>query len=150
MKIYVASSWRNALQPAVVQMLRRAGHEVYDFRNPAPGDKGFAWSELDPNWRDWTPEEYLKNLNHPISEKGFNLDMNGMKWADACVLLLPCGRSAHTEAGWFAGQEKPVYAYVSPDSEPELMYKIFTKCYADISELIYDLTPKEQLQEKEL
>ena len=38
MKIYVASSWRNAQQPAVVARLREAGHEVYDFRNPAPAN----------------------------------------------------------------------------------------------------------------
>ena len=35
-KIYVASSWRNREQPSVVKALREAGHEVYDFRNPAP------------------------------------------------------------------------------------------------------------------
>lgn len=34
MKIYVASSWRNLLQPAVVHVLRRCGHDVYDFKHP--------------------------------------------------------------------------------------------------------------------
>jgi len=46
-KIYVASSWRNPIQPRIVRVLREAGHTVYDFRNPAPGYKGFAWSDLD-------------------------------------------------------------------------------------------------------
>ena len=32
MHIYVASSWRNTYYPEVVQALRDAGHEVYDFR----------------------------------------------------------------------------------------------------------------------
>lgn len=31
MKIYVASSWRNPSQQTVVQALRGAGHDVYDF-----------------------------------------------------------------------------------------------------------------------
>lgn len=31
-RIYVASSWRNLVQPGVVTILRRLGHEVYDFR----------------------------------------------------------------------------------------------------------------------
>ena len=31
MHIYVASSWRNTYYPEVVQALRDAGHEVYDF-----------------------------------------------------------------------------------------------------------------------
>ena len=38
-KIYVASSWRNPHQPAIVEELRVAGHEVYDFRNPPGGRK---------------------------------------------------------------------------------------------------------------
>ena len=46
MRIYVASSWRNeARQQATVHALRGAGHEVYDFRNPAPGDTGFSWRQ---------------------------------------------------------------------------------------------------------
>ena len=40
-KIYVASSWRNEYYPEVVEKLREAGHEVYDFRNPPSGDPGF-------------------------------------------------------------------------------------------------------------
>lgn len=44
-RIYVASSWRNPIQPEVVRHLREAGHEVYDFRNPAPGQEGFSWRE---------------------------------------------------------------------------------------------------------
>lgn len=44
MKIYVASSWRNAYQPQVVDALRKEGNEVYDFRNPAEGDNGFLVS----------------------------------------------------------------------------------------------------------
>lgn len=38
MKVYVASSWRNKLQPDVVAIIRAAGHEVYDFRNPEEGE----------------------------------------------------------------------------------------------------------------
>ena len=41
MKIYMASSWRNADQPRVLRMIRELGHDVYDFRNPAPGNEGF-------------------------------------------------------------------------------------------------------------
>ena len=34
MYLYIASSWRNTYYPEVVTALRKAGHEVYDFRNP--------------------------------------------------------------------------------------------------------------------
>ena len=45
-RIYLASSWRNPRQPEVLAALRADGHEVYDFRNPAPGDNGFSWREI--------------------------------------------------------------------------------------------------------
>jgi hypothetical protein len=30
MKIYVASSWRNLLQPGIIHLLRLGGHQVYE------------------------------------------------------------------------------------------------------------------------
>ena len=39
--------------------------------------------------------------------------------------MLPCGRSAHTEAGWMAGAGKKVIASIPEKENPELMYKIF-------------------------
>lgn len=51
-KIYVASSWRNDIQPQVVETLRKEGFEVYDFKNPEPGNNGFHWSEIDPDWKN--------------------------------------------------------------------------------------------------
>ena len=123
MKIYVASSWRNEKQQSVVKELRAAGHEVYDFKNPTEGDTGFHWSSIDENWQSWSPEVFKKNLSHPIAVSGFNKDFNAMKWADACVMVMPCGRSASLEAGWFAGAGKPLFILLS-DGEPELMFKI--------------------------
>lgn len=122
-KIYLASSWRNPDQPRMVELLRKWGHEVYDFRNP-PGATGFAWSEIDPDWLAWTPAAYIDVLTrHWRAEEGYRSDMDALKWCDTCVLLLPCGRSAHIEAGFAVGQGKRVIIHVSPDKfEPELMY----------------------------
>ncbi|MBA9078965.1 hypothetical protein [Rufibacter quisquiliarum] len=142
MKIYVASSWRNDIQPAVVALLRAAGHEVYDFKNPH-GNTGFSWSQIDPNWQQWTDEQYLEALNHPIAVAGFKSDFDAMHWADACVLVLPCGRSAHTEAGWMQGMGKPTIALLA-GGEPELMYKIFEACFTTVVEI------KEHLEALEL
>ncbi len=122
MKIYVASSWRNKLQPGVVHTLRTAGHEVYDFRNP-PGKAGFAWEQITRGGGAPTLDTYAASLAHPDALAGFRADFDGMEWADACVLALPCGRSAHFEAGWFWGKGKPVHILLSHDGfEPELMY----------------------------
>lgn len=45
--VYVASSWRNPIQPAVCAILAAAGIDHYDFRNPE-GGTGFSWSEVKP------------------------------------------------------------------------------------------------------
>lgn len=123
-RIYVASSWRNDFQAGVVRELRAAGHEVYDFKNPAPGNAGFAWSAIDPDWLGWDPATFAGLIQtHPVAEAGFGHDKAALEWADTCVLVLPCGRSAHLEAGYAAGQGKRVIWWLRPEKfEPELMY----------------------------
>ena len=102
-------------------MLRDAGHDVYDFRNPENAS-GFQWKSLDPEWQNWTAREYRVNLlKNPLASHGYLNDMRAMEWADTCVLLLPCGRSAHLEAGWFAGRGKRLIILTQDGEEPELM-----------------------------
>lgn len=139
MKIYVASSWRNKYQPDLVNVLRMSGHEVYDFRNPPNGSGGFAWSDIDENWMNWTTDEYAGALQHPVAIEGFNSDFDGMKWADVCVMVLPCGRSANTEAGWMKGAGKAVYVLQPEKQEPELMYKIYDGIFSDVNVLVAEL-----------
>ena len=124
-RIYVASSWRNKYNPEVVAALREAGHEVYDFRNPPHGGNGFRWTDIDENALSWNFEQYAEGLSHPLAEKQFSADLDALEWADTCVLVLPCGRSAHTEAGWLSGRGKKVFVYIPEKIEPELMYKLF-------------------------
>ena len=149
--------------------LRAAGHEVYDFRCPHgdPEEKGFnmpdgtlpamasadckcehssalahgfKWSYIDENCMDWTPEEYQRQLMHPMAEQQFTNDIEAMKACDTCVLLLPCGRSAHTEAGWFAGRGCKTIAYIPEMQEAELMYKLFSAVTGSLDELVKLLT----------
>lgn len=126
MKLYVASSWRNADQPRVVAYLESLGHAVYDFRHPQPGNEGFHWSDIDPNWQEWTAQAYRDALNHSLAASGFAFDFSAMQWADGCVLVLPSGRSAHLEAGYFVGAGKPLHIFIPRGSvvEPELMYRM--------------------------
>ena len=135
-RIYVASSWRNKYFPAVVTRLREAGHEVYDFRNPPHGGAGFHWTDVDPDAPNWTYAQYAEGLHHPLAERQFQADIDALTWADTCVLVLPCGRSAHTEAGWMAGAGKRVLAYIPEMLEPELMYKLFDAVAGSLDELV--------------
>lgn len=138
MRIYVASSWRNSYQPDVVFGLRELGHEVYDFRNLRDGDNGFLWAKFETNWQSWTVEEYVKALENPIAENRFQSNFEAMKWANACVLVMPCGRSAHLEAGWFVGAKKPLLI-LDDKSEPELMYKMANGVFGGLGPLMLQL-----------
>jgi hypothetical protein len=134
-KIYVASSWRNQYYPEVVERLRTAGHQVYDFRNPPHGQGGFFWKKLDPNFDKWSVEEYKTGLKHSSAELQFQCDLDALEWADTCLLVLPYGRSAHTEAGWMKGSGKRTIVYIPEMQEPELMYKLFDLVSGDLEEI---------------
>lgn len=137
MKIYVASSWRNTEQPAVVAALRAAGHEVYDFKNPRPDDFGFHWSDIDPGWLTWSGQRFRDALQHPIAVAGFESDMHALRTCDACVLVLPCGRSAHLELGWAVGAGKRTAILLSNGMlEPELMYAMVDRVCLDLAEVL--------------
>jgi hypothetical protein len=133
-------------QPGIVTALRSVGHEVYDFKKPNRESNGFHWSEIDGGWRNWTPEQYRTSLQHPTAQDGFLSDFNAMEWADTCVLVLPCGRSAHLEAGWFIGQGKPTYILMLDQQEPELMYLMASRVVLSMDELFDRLgTPSIQV-----
>lgn len=136
-KIYLASSWRNGYQRQVLAALREDDHEVYDFRNPAPGQKGFAWSAIDPDWQSWDAQQYRAALDHAIAIEGYGFDKRALDWCDTCVCLLPCGKSAHLEAGYVAGQGKEVFFLLyGPKPEPELMYKLGHGVFEGILQLL--------------
>lgn len=143
-KIYVASSWRNPFQQEIVSKLRAAGHEVYDFRGPGDGwggggdgPGGFSWSEIDPEWQKW-PErvsKYIDGLEHPRAVEGFNRDMDALRKSDTCIMVNPCGQSAHAEMGWSVGAGKLVVVYCPGIREPDLMIKmadLVTNEWADV------------------
>lgn len=137
MKIYLASSWRNELQPVAVAMLRASGHQVYDFRNPAPGQSGFSWSDIDREWLNWTPERFREALQDPMAQSGYGFDKTGLDWCDTCVLLLPCGRSAHLEMGYAIGQKKATLIILSEKQfEPELMYLLADAVVPDVRDMV--------------
>lgn len=142
MLIYVASSWRNDIQPIAVEYLRERDFEVYDFRNPGPDNYGFHWSNIDPNWKSWTPGEYINNLNHPIAQAGYDLDWNAMEKSDGCLLINECGKSAHLEAGYFIGARKPCVILIR-NGDPELMYKMATAVVTGLSDAVKHLRAAE-------
>jgi hypothetical protein len=119
LKIYPASSWRNAHYPTVIAALRADGHDVYDFRE---ANSGFCWSCS-------TLQEYITQLqSDPLVAAAFKRDRDALDWCDVCVLVLPSGRSSHLEVAYAAGCGKSTIVMLS-EAEPlrgkeELMYKL--------------------------
>lgn len=136
MKIYVASSWRNERQPEIVQALRAAGHEVYDFRNPWGRGNGFSWMEIDPNWQAWTAADQIRAYDHDAATHGLGADLAGMNWADAFVMVQPCGRSAALELGWAIGARKLAIVLMAEGQEPELMLRLADHLCLSLDEVI--------------
>jgi hypothetical protein len=136
MRIYVASSWRNLYQPTLVALLRGEGFDVYDFRNPAPGDDGFAWAEVDPAWQSWTPAQYREALQHPLAQVGFAQDKLALQMADVTVLVLPCGRSSHVELGYAKGLGQHTAVLMLEPCEAELMYLLCDHIALSLDELV--------------
>lgn len=138
-RIYLASSWRNPYQPELVSLLRHEGHQVYDFRNP-PHSTGFTWKDINLDPEKCTAEEYRTALlTHPRAAQGFNADFSAMRWADTCLLVLPCGRSAHLELGWMAGAGKRTLILTQDGEEPELMALLADRICVSVAEVLQEL-----------
>jgi hypothetical protein len=127
-KIYLASSWRNESYPSVLAALRTAGHNVYDFR------AGNYRSDCHESHAD-----YVRAPRSRAASKQFNAELAALDACYVCVLLLPCGRSAHLEAGYAAGRGKQVVVY--PDAKPEfeLMYRLTNGFVDSIPNLLTSL-----------
>ena len=137
-RIYLASSWRNPHQPWLVDLLRQDNHEVYDFRNP-PHSTGFKWEDIGLSLPH-TAEDYRHALlTHPRAAQGFMADFNAMRWADTCLLVLPCGRSAHLELGWMAGAGKRTLILTQDNEEPELMALLADRICISVEEVRKEL-----------
>lgn len=138
MKIYLASSRRNAHFKPTLLALREAGHEVYDFTDPP-----FAGGTD-------APDVWVNDYQGTVWGRGteaaehFAKDLAAMRWADAIVLVLPAGKSAHLELGWAAGAGKLAICHLpqlhpSILPEPELMYRLGTSYTVGMPDLLREL-----------
>jgi hypothetical protein len=99
---------------------------------------------VNEDWLKWNPSQFISDLysGHQAIERGYSFDKNALDWADICVLVLPCGRSAHLEAGYAIGRGKKTLFFLHPDKfEPELMYRLGDGCVTNIQDLVKHLRP---------
>lgn len=112
MKIYIASSWNNTgLAKGTGRVLRAKGHDVDIFCDESSGRYVFYWFDL------LAPDQSIKDLNalsflrNGKSQKAFREDKKWLDWCECVVMVLPCGNSAHLEAGYAKGQGKKLIIY---------------------------------------
>lgn len=96
-----------------------------------------TWEVIE-HWTDpVSPALFQQAMLHPKAVAGFHRDMEHLKMAEAVILLLPCGKSAHLEAGWAAGAGKPLALYAPEDLQPELMYGMCQWIMTEIDGLMH-------------
>lgn len=140
-KLYVASSWSNPKQPWLVEKLREKGFDVYDFRHPSGRADKNIWDVLEVNKEKVFTSVMVELMDMKEAEERFKEHLEAMQQADACVLYLPCGNSAHIEAGYMKGLGKKVYVFgeFEVQIKPELMYYTFDGFYNFYENLFAEL-----------
>ena len=124
MKIYIASSWKN--QKAVIELaeyLERYGFEVDAFCRANDKRYVFHWSELVDDEDELANYDAIEMLADTRTQRAFKEDRRWLDWSDCVIMLMPCGRSSHLEAGYAKGQGKLLYIYGAfPKGEFDVMY----------------------------
>lgn len=123
--IYLASSWKNKYHNIVLESLREAGFDVYNYRHD-----GFNWGcvTMDPI-ETWSNSKWAEVLSHPKADEGFERDMRFLNAAETVILLMPSGNSAHMELGYACArrlQNTCVLVMPGEPPAPDLMHKMTT------------------------
>ncbi len=124
MRIYLASSWKNKdLILAIAEQLEAEGFEVDAFCRSTEKRYAFHWSELVDNEEDLGKYDAIEFLSDSRSQRAFKEDRKWLDWSECVVMILPCGKSSHLEAGYAKGRGKLMFIYGDfPTGEFDVMY----------------------------
>jgi nucleoside 2-deoxyribosyltransferase len=132
-RIYLIGSLRNPEVPKTSQLLRSAGHYVFDeWYSPGP--------QADEYWQAYEQQRglrYVEALNEPHAWNVLNFDKRNLDQCDTAVLLLPAGKSGHMELGYMVGCGKRTYIVLNGEPERwDVMYRFATQCVYDVHSLL--------------
>ncbi len=135
--LYIIGSLRNPEIPKIGCELRRRGFDVFD-------DWFAAGPEADDKWREYEESRgntYKDALSGYAARHVYSFDVHHLNRCDVAVLVLPSGRSAHLELGWFLGQGKPGFVLMDTPDRWDVMYKFATNvCFSE--EELFDTLSK--------
>lgn len=136
MKIYLIGSLRNPAVPDLAKKLRYHGFDVFDDWFAAGEKADDAWQAYEQG-RGHTFAEALRGY---AARHVFEFDHRHLLEADIGVLFMPAGKSGHIEAGFLAGQGKPVYVLLPEEpSRFDVMYAFFAGVFGDPEDLLITL-----------
>lgn len=136
--IYVIGSLRNPRVPEVANELRATGRDIFDdWYAPGPNTDDF-WKKYEQA-RGRSFREALGGLH---AENAFRFDHRNLLAADAAVLVLPAGKSAHMELGWLAGKGKLTFILIDDPERWDLMYRLADGTADTVAELVIRLEEK--------
>lgn len=115
MNIYLSSSWKQRDRVrALAIRLRKDGHEVYDFTDPACRDTPEIPPERYPEQFDPAKHIYEEYLRSAPWDLGVNCNRRALLRCDLVVLLLPCGNDANADWAFAVGAGKRSVVCGSP------------------------------------
>ena len=135
--IYVIGSLRHPRTREVAAALRAYCLDVVD-------DWHAAGPEADDIWQQYEQERgrsFREALRGRHAKMVLDFDRGWLDRCTAAVLVMPAGKSGHTELGYVLGQRKP--GYILLEHEPDrwdVMYGLATNLYYHIDDLVKELT----------
>jgi hypothetical protein len=142
-KIYLASSWKNKeLLRSINTQLKSLGHNVDCFCSADGRRTVFNFKQLKYDVK----RDNISIRQEEIVKKAFEEDKKWLDWCEALIMFLPCGKSAHLEAGYAKGKGKKVYFVGSfPVGELDVMYGFADGLYRyeqfkDLLDLLYQMS----------
>lgn len=118
MKIYLASSWRNAstLKHYIRYFRKQPNFKVDCFCDQEGGRTGFNIAEelAKAGYSPWAVNP-ITAFDHPAVADKFRIafaeDKKWLDWCECCIMMMPCGKSAHLEGRYIKGQGKLLFLY---------------------------------------
>lgn len=140
--VYVMGALANPEIPFIGNKIRRLGFIVYD-------NWWASGYDADSYLRHYTTIKklnYKQTLQDPAAVNTYNFDKNLMDKSNIAVLIMPAGKSAHLELGYFIGTGKPGYVlFDKVPSKIDIMYQFAVDIFFEFNELAEELkkyTPK--------
>ena len=119
----------------LVKGIEEKGYSCYNFLHKPvlPDQDHLSWEE-----QMEILEAHTDFWNDPIHKDHFETDLEGLVNAETVVMLLPCGKAAHMEAGVAFGLKKKM-VLIGEVENPETLYLMFTEHYPDIKSFLLNI-----------